>query len=54
MFIIVTLSIQMKFKRLWNTVPIELRRKIYEMYELDLLLFEYDWDIVTNDIAFSK
>lgn len=43
--------IQQNFKKHFDTVSIELRKKIFEIYKHDLTVFGYTWNLSTNKIG---
>ena len=41
------------FKEKWDKVPLDIRKKIFKVYEQDLITFGYGWNYVTNEINFE-
>ena len=41
------------FKEKWDKVPLDIRKKIFKVYEQDLRTFGYGWNYVTNEINFE-
>ena len=46
-------KIQADFRTAWDRIPLEKRRQIYEVYEPDLALYNYGWNVDTNEISFN-
>ena len=41
------------FKEKWDKVPLDIRKKIFKVYEQDLRTFGYGWNYVTNEINYE-
>ena len=46
-------KIQADFRAAWDRIPLDKRRQVYEIYEPDLKLYNYEWNIETNEISFN-
>ena len=46
-------ALKVNFKKHWDRVDIDVRKKIFEIYKQDLDMFGYYWDYKTNEIDFE-
>ena len=46
-------KMKLYFKTMWNRIDIDIRKRIFEIYENDLKIFNYSWNYLTNDIDFN-
>ena len=46
-------ALKITFKKHWDRVNIDIRKKIFEIYKQDLDMFGYYWDYKTNEIDFE-
>lgn len=46
-------ALKVNFKKHWDRVNIEIRKKIFEIYKQDLDVFGYYWNYETNEIDFE-
>ena len=46
-------ALKVTFKKHWDRVNIDIRKKIFTIYKQDLDMFGYYWDYKTNEIDFE-